>query len=91
MSQSSLHLSISAFWRSILFGEGLQLKGIEGILSAAHILHGVLSPAALTADNAKFIGYTIVTFTPAENKDNRIIFVHKSEVTDTDQISQVIY
>lgn len=32
-----------------MFGEGLELERVKGVFTTSHILHGVLSPAALTA------------------------------------------
>lgn len=50
---SSLHLPIGSLWRSVLLGEGLQLKWVEGIFPTAHVLHGVLSSTSLTAHAVK--------------------------------------
>lgn len=33
-----------------MFGEGLELQRVKGIFSAAHVLHGVLSSAALAVE-----------------------------------------
>lgn len=85
MSQLGLHFTISTFWRSILFGEGLQLKWIEGILPAAYILHGVLSPAALTMTKQN------TQITQQFKIKEKNIFVHKSKVSATNQTSQMMY
>lgn len=45
-----LHLPVRPLWRPILFGEGFELKGVKGVFATSHVLHGVLSPAALAVD-----------------------------------------
>lgn len=36
-----------------MLGEGLELERVKGIFTTSHILHGVLSPAALTAEKQR--------------------------------------
>lgn len=42
-----LNFPVRPLWRAVLFGEGLELERVKGVFTASHILHGVLSPAAL--------------------------------------------
>lgn len=59
-----LNLPVGALWRAILFGEGFELQGVEGVFTTAHVLHGVLSPTALTAEKQNLcIIYTSRYFT----------------------------
>lgn len=48
-----LSLPVRPLWRTILFGEGLELKRVKGVFTTSHILHCVLSPAALTVEKQK--------------------------------------
>lgn len=47
---SGLHLAEGAVRRPVVFGEGLELQRVEGVLPAAHVLHSVLSPAAFAEE-----------------------------------------
>lgn len=49
----SLNFPICPLWRAILFGEGLELERVKGVLATSYILHGVLSSAALTEEKQK--------------------------------------
>lgn len=56
-----LNFPVSPLWGAVLFGEGLELESVKGVFSASHILHGVLSPAAL-AESKKLV--YLFDFTP---------------------------
>lgn len=45
-----LHLPVRPLWRAILFGESFELKGVKGVFATSHVLHGVLSSAALAVE-----------------------------------------
>lgn len=48
-----VNLPVRPLWRTILFGEGLELKRAESVFTTSHILHCVLSSAALTVQKQK--------------------------------------
>lgn len=48
--QSGLHLPVGAVGGAVVFGEGLELQRVEGVLSASHVLHGVFTSAALAEE-----------------------------------------
>lgn len=45
-----LNLPVRPLWGSILFGKGFKLKGVKGVFTTPHVLHGVLSSAALAVE-----------------------------------------
>lgn len=47
---SRLHLAVGAVGRPVVFGEGLELQRVEGVLPGADVLHSVLSAAALAGE-----------------------------------------
>lgn len=47
---SRLHLAVGAVRWPVVFGEGLELQRVEGILPTADVLHSVLSAAALAGE-----------------------------------------
>lgn len=51
--QSGLGLAVGAVGRPVVFGEGLELQRVKGVLSAADVLHSVFSAAALTGETER--------------------------------------
>ena len=48
-----LDLPVRPLWGAVLFGEGFELQRVKGVFTTSHILHSVLSPAALTVEKHK--------------------------------------
>jgi len=46
----ALHISIGSIRRPVLFGEGQELKAVEGILSVTNVLVCILSPNSFTGN-----------------------------------------
>lgn len=45
-----------------MFGKGLKLEGVKGIFTTSHILHGVLSPAALAVRQKSYFFFSFPFF-----------------------------
>jgi len=49
----ALNISIGSIRRPVLFGEGQELKTVEGILSVTNVLVCILSPNSFTGNREK--------------------------------------
>ncbi len=55
MVQSGFDFPVGAVRWSVVFGEGLELQGVKGVLSASDVLHSVFSSAALAEETGRGI------------------------------------